>query len=49
VAACLGGWLVVHFIDRKNAPFPLFHITGDATERAEQLAFRQEERDQSAR
>jgi hypothetical protein len=31
VAACLGGWLVVHFINRKNAPFPLFHITGDAT------------------
>jgi hypothetical protein len=31
VAACQGGRLVVHFTNRKNAPFPLFHMTRDAT------------------
>jgi hypothetical protein len=32
VAACQGGRLVVHFTNRKNAPFPLFHMTRDATQ-----------------
>jgi len=31
VAACQGGRLVVRFINRKNAPFLIFHMTGDAT------------------
>jgi hypothetical protein len=31
VAALPGGWLVVHFINRKNAPFLLFHTNGDTT------------------
>jgi hypothetical protein len=31
VAACQGGRLVVHFTNRKNAPFLLFHMTRDAT------------------
>jgi len=30
VAACQGDQLVVHFINRKNAPLD-FHTTGDAT------------------
>jgi len=31
VAACQGGRLVVHFTNRKNAPFFFFHMNGDAT------------------
>jgi hypothetical protein len=31
VAACQGGRLVVHFTNRKIAPFLLFHMTRDAT------------------
>jgi len=31
VAACQGGRLVVHFTNRKNAPFSFFHMNGDAT------------------
>jgi hypothetical protein len=31
VAACQGGRLVVHFTNRKNAPFLFFHMTRDAT------------------
>jgi hypothetical protein len=34
VAACQGGRLVVHFTNRKNAPFLLFHMTRDATAEA---------------
>jgi hypothetical protein len=30
VAACQAGRLVVHFINRKNAPL-IFHMTRDAT------------------
>jgi hypothetical protein len=31
VAACQGGRLVVHFTNRKNAPFLYFHTIRDAT------------------
>ena len=31
VAACQGGRLVVHFTNRKNAPFLFFHTTRDTT------------------
>jgi len=44
VAACQGGRLVVHFTNRKNAPFFFFHMNGDATIfRDEQLLFCLEE------
>jgi hypothetical protein len=33
VAACQGGRLVVHFTNRKNAPFLFFHTTRDTTAR----------------
>ena len=32
MAALPGGRLIVHCIDRKNAPFLFFHMTGDATQ-----------------
>jgi len=31
MAALAGGRLIVHCINRKNAPFLFFHMTGDTT------------------
>jgi len=38
VAACQGGRLVVHFTNRKNAPFLFFHQNRDPTEQRAQAS-----------